>query len=65
MKRKKNLHFTNFFLLSGAWEGISFESEIILIAKIKKKTLKKTCLIICLWKKSMNLESFEWISVLI
>ena len=48
MKRKKNLHFTNFFLLSGAWEGISFESEIILIAKIKKKTLKKTCLIICL-----------------
>ena len=38
MKRKKNLHFTNFFLLSGAWEGINFESEIILIVMIFKKT---------------------------
>lgn len=41
MKRKKICTLSIFFLLSGAWEGISFEFEIILIAMIKKNLKKK------------------------
>lgn len=51
MKRKNicTLSIFFFFLLSGAWEGISFEFEIILIAMIKEN-LKKNLFnfIICL-----------------